>query len=93
MKKGETALLTIQPDYAFGASESQQELATVPANATVFYEVELTSFTKVSVIGLWFFGIENRTEVYSYFTWTWIYIFMRITTTTFRYSSVILKSK
>ncbi|CAO2822434.1 unnamed protein product [Amaranthus hypochondriacus] len=46
MKKGEIALLTIQPEYAFGASESQQELATVPANATVFYEVELTSFTK-----------------------------------------------
>lgn len=50
MKKGETALLTIQPDYAFGASESQQELATVPANATVFYEVEMASFTKVSNI-------------------------------------------
>ncbi|XP_021290400.1 peptidyl-prolyl cis-trans isomerase FKBP62-like isoform X2 [Herrania umbratica] len=46
MKKGEHALITIQPEYAFGSSESQQELAVVPANATVYYEVELVSFVK-----------------------------------------------
>lgn len=46
MKKGEIAQITIHPDYAFGASESQQELATVPANSTVIYEVEMVSFTK-----------------------------------------------
>lgn len=46
MKKGEVALLTISPEYAFGSSESQQELAKVPPNSTVFYEVELVSFDK-----------------------------------------------
>ncbi|XP_051134671.1 peptidyl-prolyl cis-trans isomerase FKBP62-like [Andrographis paniculata] len=46
MKKGEVALLTIAPEYAFGASGSQQELAVVPPNATVLYEAELVSFVK-----------------------------------------------
>ncbi|XVE84634.1 hypothetical protein DITRI_Ditri17bG0028400 [Diplodiscus trichospermus] len=46
MKKGEHALITIQPEYAFGSSEYQQELAVVPANSTVYYEVEMVSFLK-----------------------------------------------
>ncbi|KAJ9176630.1 hypothetical protein P3X46_011921 [Hevea brasiliensis] len=46
MKKGEVALLTIAAEYAFGSSESQQELAVVPPNSTVYYEVELVSFVK-----------------------------------------------
>ncbi|CAL0304550.1 unnamed protein product [Lupinus luteus] len=46
MKKGEVALLTIAPEYAFGLSESQQELAVVPPNSTVYYEVEVVSFEK-----------------------------------------------
>ncbi|KAM7255038.1 hypothetical protein ACFE04_020279 [Oxalis oulophora] len=46
MKKGEVALVTIAPEYAFGSSESQQELAVVPPNSTVYYEVELVSFDK-----------------------------------------------
>lgn len=46
MKKGEVALLTIEPEYSFGPSESQQELAKVPANSTVYYEIELVSFVK-----------------------------------------------
>ncbi|XP_009349114.2 peptidyl-prolyl cis-trans isomerase FKBP62 [Pyrus x bretschneideri] len=46
MKKGEVALLTIAPEYAFGSLESQQELAVVPPNSTVNYEVELASFEK-----------------------------------------------
>ncbi|OMO55496.1 hypothetical protein COLO4_35962 [Corchorus olitorius] len=46
MKKGEHALITIQPEYAFGSSESQQELAVVPANSTVYCEVEMVSFVK-----------------------------------------------
>ncbi|GMI71837.1 hypothetical protein like AT5G48570 [Hibiscus trionum] len=46
MKKGEHALITIQPEYAFGSSESKQELAVVPANSTVYYEVEMFSFMK-----------------------------------------------
>ena len=50
MKKGEIALVTIQPKYAFGQSEKQQELVIVPSNSTVFYEVELLSFEKVSVV-------------------------------------------
>ncbi|KAJ9565104.1 hypothetical protein OSB04_001070 [Centaurea solstitialis] len=46
MKKGEVALLTIEPEYAFGSAGSKQELAVVPPNATVTYEVELISFIK-----------------------------------------------
>ncbi|KAK6122189.1 hypothetical protein DH2020_044068 [Rehmannia glutinosa] len=46
MKKGEIALLTIAPEYAFGSSESQQELAIVPPNSTLYYDVELVSFVK-----------------------------------------------
>ncbi|KAA8548336.1 hypothetical protein F0562_000020 [Nyssa sinensis] len=46
MKKGEIALVTIQPEYAFGTSESSQELAVVPANSIVYYEVEMVSFVK-----------------------------------------------
>ncbi|GLT55360.1 hypothetical protein SLA2020_284910 [Shorea laevis] len=46
MKKGEVALLTIAPEYAFGSSESQQELSVVPPNSTVSYEAELVSFDK-----------------------------------------------
>lgn len=46
MKKNEVALLTIAPEYAFGSTESQQELAVVPPNSTVHYEVELVSFEK-----------------------------------------------
>ncbi|XP_042476761.1 peptidyl-prolyl cis-trans isomerase FKBP62-like [Macadamia integrifolia] len=46
MKKGEIALVTVAPEYAFGSSESQQELAVVPPYSTVYYEVELVSFVK-----------------------------------------------
>ncbi|XP_024966315.1 peptidyl-prolyl cis-trans isomerase FKBP62-like isoform X2 [Cynara cardunculus var. scolymus] len=46
MKKGEVAFLTIKPEYAFGSTESKQELAAVPPNATVNYEIELVSFIK-----------------------------------------------
>ncbi|KAF5446446.1 hypothetical protein F2P56_032074 [Juglans regia] len=46
MKKGEIALLTVAPEYAFGSSHSQQELAVVPPNSIVYYEVELVSFIK-----------------------------------------------
>lgn len=46
MKKGEVALLTVAPEYAFGSSESKQDLAVVPPSSTVYYEVELVSFVK-----------------------------------------------
>lgn len=54
MKKGEIALVIIQPEYAFGSSGSPQELTTVPPNSTVYYEVELLSFVKVRKIMLSF---------------------------------------
>ena len=47
MKKGEVASLTIAPEYAFGSSESKQDLAVVPPNSTLYYDVELVSFEKV----------------------------------------------
>ncbi|KAI4365764.1 hypothetical protein MLD38_021722 [Melastoma candidum] len=46
MKKGEHALVTVAPEYGFGSSESKQELAVVPPNSEVQYEVELVSFVK-----------------------------------------------
>ncbi|KAJ3688541.1 hypothetical protein LUZ61_017705 [Rhynchospora tenuis] len=46
MKKGETALVTIPPEFAFSSTESKQDLAVVPANSTVIYEIELVSFVK-----------------------------------------------
>jgi len=46
MKKGEVALVTIPPEYAFGSPESKQGIAVVPPNSTVIYEVELVSFVK-----------------------------------------------
>ncbi|KAJ0605468.1 putative peptidylprolyl isomerase [Helianthus annuus] len=50
MKKGEVAILTIAPEYAFGYTESKQELAVIPANCSVIYEIELNSFIKVGVV-------------------------------------------
>jgi FK506-binding protein 4/5 len=46
MKKGEIALVTIPPEYAFGSTESKQDLAVIPPNSSVVYEVELVSFVK-----------------------------------------------
>ncbi|XP_072972118.1 70 kDa peptidyl-prolyl isomerase-like [Typha angustifolia] len=46
MKKGEVALVTIPPEHAFSSTESKQDLAVVPPNSTVIYEVELVSFVK-----------------------------------------------
>ncbi|PRQ18340.1 putative peptidylprolyl isomerase [Rosa chinensis] len=46
MKKGEIAVVIIAPEYGFGSSESQQELAVVPPNSTLYYEIELVSFVK-----------------------------------------------
>lgn len=56
MKKGEVALLTIPPEHAFGATESKQDLAIVPPNSTVSYEVELVSFEKVAS-PLWYLPV------------------------------------
>ncbi|RYR21198.1 hypothetical protein Ahy_B03g066471 [Arachis hypogaea] len=62
MKKGEVALVTIHPEYAFGSSGSTQELATVLPNSNVYYEVELVSFVKVRencLMFLMFYGSDN----------------------------------
>jgi FK506-binding protein 4/5 len=46
MKKGETALVTIAPAYGFGDVETKTDLAVVPPNSTLIYELELVSFVK-----------------------------------------------
>ena len=54
MKKGETALVFVPPQYAFGDEGSDGAdlvrplLAPVPPGAAVTYEVELLDFTNVS---------------------------------------------
>ncbi|KAL8158885.1 hypothetical protein V2J09_000422 [Rumex salicifolius] len=50
MKKGEVAQIIIHLKYAFGSSESKQELVVVPANAAVIYEVEMVSFVKAKCL-------------------------------------------
>ena len=47
MKKGEVAFVTIPPEHAFGSDETKQDLAIVPPNTTVYYDIELVSFDKV----------------------------------------------
>jgi hypothetical protein len=44
MKKNEKAEITIAPEYGFGAEETQQPLATVPANSVLKYVIELVDF-------------------------------------------------
>ncbi|OQU84951.1 hypothetical protein SORBI_3004G147800 [Sorghum bicolor] len=46
MKKGEVALVIIPPHHAFGTNETNQDLAMVPPNSSVYYEMELVSFDK-----------------------------------------------
>ncbi|XP_015900479.1 peptidyl-prolyl cis-trans isomerase FKBP62 isoform X1 [Ziziphus jujuba] len=41
MRKGERAVLTIDPDYGFGSVEVRRELAVVPPCSKVIYEVEM----------------------------------------------------
>ncbi|KAM0064957.1 putative peptidylprolyl isomerase [Helianthus debilis subsp. tardiflorus] len=60
MKKGEVSLLTIHPEYAFGSTESHQEFASVPANSTVYYDVELISFEKEK--DLWELTTQEKIE-------------------------------
>lgn len=47
MKKGEKAILTCQPEYAYG---KQGSLPTIPPDATLNFEVELLSWKSVKDI-------------------------------------------
>lgn len=48
MKKGETAEITLSPQYAFGAGCAQRGSDAVPPGATVMYTVQLKDFENVS---------------------------------------------
>ncbi|GLJ26794.1 hypothetical protein SUGI_0522750 [Cryptomeria japonica] len=45
MKKGEVALVTIAPEYGYG-TEVKTDLAVVPPQSTLLFEIELVSFVK-----------------------------------------------
>ena len=47
MKKGEICIVQIPPEYGFEDEEKPCDLAVVPANSTLTYEVEMISFVKV----------------------------------------------
>lgn len=46
MKKGEHAIVTVEPDYGFGNTEVKLDLAMVPPCSTIIFEVEMLEFTK-----------------------------------------------
>jgi len=61
MKKGERAIISIHPDYAFGNVEVKQDLAIVPPGSKVVYDIEMVDFIKVkgkksSSLVLWGIG-------------------------------------
>ncbi|XP_052189220.1 70 kDa peptidyl-prolyl isomerase-like isoform X2 [Diospyros lotus] len=46
MKKKEQAILSINSEYGFGSTEVKHELAVVPPNSTLVYEIEMLDFIK-----------------------------------------------
>ncbi|XP_057717738.1 70 kDa peptidyl-prolyl isomerase-like [Arachis stenosperma] len=46
MKKGERAIISIHPDYAFGDVEVKRDFAIVPPSSRVVYDVEMKDFIK-----------------------------------------------
>ncbi|CAL5206109.1 unnamed protein product [Lathyrus oleraceus] len=46
MKKGEKAIVSIHPDYAFGNVEVRQNLVIVPPGSKVVYDIEMIDFIK-----------------------------------------------
>ncbi|KAL1823273.1 hypothetical protein ACET3Z_010051 [Daucus carota] len=46
MRKGEHAMITIDPEYGFGSVEVRRDLAAVPSYSTLSYEVEMLNFVK-----------------------------------------------
>lgn len=56
MKKGERAILTINPEYGFGTVEVKRDLATVPPHSKLFYDVEMLDFIEVTDAGIiWYY--------------------------------------
>ncbi|XP_065881979.1 70 kDa peptidyl-prolyl isomerase-like isoform X2 [Euphorbia lathyris] len=49
MRKGERAILTINPEYGFESIEAKRDLATVPPFSKLIYEVEMLDFIKEKV--------------------------------------------
>lgn len=47
MRLSEVAEVIVQPQYGYGSQEHQLPQATIPANSTLFYNVELVELTKV----------------------------------------------
>ena len=47
MKKGEIAMVTILPEHGYKDTKTQRDLAVVPPDSTLIYEIELISFIKV----------------------------------------------
>lgn len=47
MKKGERAIISIHPDYAFGDVEVRRDIAIVPPGSNVVYDIEMMDFIKV----------------------------------------------
>lgn len=46
MKKGECALLTVDPEYGFGSNEVVKDLAIIPPCSRIVYEVEMLDFIR-----------------------------------------------
>ncbi|KAF5187090.1 Peptidyl-prolyl cis-trans isomerase fkbp62, partial [Thalictrum thalictroides] len=61
MRKGELAIVTVQPDYGYGSTEVRQELAAIPASSVVVYEVEMVDFTKEK--SSWEMNSKEKIEV------------------------------
>lgn len=49
MKRGEFALVIINPEHGYGSSETKTKFAVVPPNSILHYEVEMVGFTKVGL--------------------------------------------
>ena len=47
MKKGEKAEITVEPKYGYGEEGSEEY--SIPANATLQYEIDLIDFKKVII--------------------------------------------
>lgn len=65
MKKGEVALVTIPPEHAFSSTESKQDLAVVPPNSVVTFEIELVSIKTVPCFYLLLVYAVTRTFLYN----------------------------